>query len=212
VNPSRLQAWIVRSPASAVRLELRWDSLSATQTLCACSREEISPNTADQFLEVAQDHCDSVCARVSFAVVWLDAAERVIGTKPLRCHPSEEEDDDLEPALAGAGRAPKEEATNAGIVAQLMRHVENRERMLNIAIGTNLKLMHDQVREARAAEDALRIELRLVRMKVREAENDNANAVDVESEARAEAITKVADALVQQVIPIAAAHLRGGLQ
>jgi hypothetical protein len=201
---------MVRAPAAAVRLELRWESLSGTQTLVACTRDEISTQTADQFIEVAQDHCDSVSARVSFTVVWLDASERVIGSKPMRCQPSEEDEDDLEPALAGAGRPPKEEANAAGIVAQLMRHVENRERMLNIAIGTNLKLMHDQVREARASEDALRIELRLMRIRIKEAENDNAQ--DAESEARGEAIAKVADAIVTHVIPIAAAKMREGLQ
>jgi hypothetical protein len=218
VSPSRLLAWLARVPPTAARLELRHEGLNGVVTLAAMERAEAAGvgNVADTLIDVAQDFTDSAEARCRFSVVWLDSSERVIATKPIRCAPTDDDDDDddgVSQQIAGAGRPPKEEATSAGIVAQLMRHVENRERLLNIALGTNLKLMHDQLREARAAEDQLRAELKAARARVRDVEEAAGTEVsDAETEARAAAYVKVSDALVQHLIPLAAARLREGLQ
>jgi hypothetical protein len=219
VSTSRLNNWLFRVPASAARIELRYESLSGTVALCGYARAELDDinNLADVLIEAAQDHANAVRARVSFVVLWLDAQGQTITSKPLRCSPEADEDDDIEPQLAGAGKPPKENATAEGLVAQLMRHVENRERMLNIALGTNLKLMHDQLREARQEADALRVDLRQTRNRMVEIERAAAaggeeDTDDCESLARAEAVTKVTDAIVAQLIPLVGTKLREGLQ
>lgn len=207
MSPSRLAAWLSRVPASAARLELRYDSLGGPIALAGYARTDVDGTAAEVLLETAQDHCETVRLRCSFQIVWLDAEGRALATKPVRCEP---EDSLAEPRLAGAGDAPKETATMDGLVGQLMRHVENRERMLNLALGTNLKMMHDQLRDARAEADSLRAELRVARQRAKEVEAGE--TTDAETEARSEAIAKVADAVVTHLVPLAAARLREGLQ
>jgi hypothetical protein len=210
--------WLFKVPASATRLELRHEGVGGITALLSLNREELGHvnNPGELVLEAAQDHCDSVRARVSFQVVWMDESAHVLGTKAVRCSPQplDDDDDDFEPIRAGAGSQPRESASVDGIVSQLMRHVENRERMLNIALGTNLRTMHDQLREARAEADQLRGELRNERTRARELEQLQAggDVDDVESVARAEAYSKVTDAIVSHLVPLAAARLRGSLQ
>jgi hypothetical protein len=211
MNASRLTSWLQRVPASATRLELYYDSIAGQHTLASFTRTEVESThasaQADGLLELAQDHCESVQARCSFRVVWCEESGRVIATKPLRCEP---ELDDLETHLAGSGRAPKEDPSHVGIIAQMMRHIENRERLLNLAMGTNIKTLHDQLRDARAEADQLRGQLRIERQRTVEAQEGN--EPDPESEARQEAMHKVAEAVVTHLVPLAAARLREGLQ
>lgn len=213
MSPSRLMAWLSRMPASAVRLELRYENLSGPQTLAGWDRSELDQrDSAEIILQCAQDHAEDMHARCRFEVVWLDDKGRVLGTKGLQVEPSEEEDDGVKDSWA-AGDTPKEERTINGIVGQLMRHVENRERMLNIALGTNLKLMADNSRDDRREAATLREENRLLRqlLKEREAENDNAGEL-LESEARAEALQKMASAVAEHIVPLVATRLREGMQ
>lgn len=209
----RLASWLAHVPAQAARLELRLPTISGAQCLAGYMRAELerAQDAADAICEVAQDQCDAIGARTSMSVVWLDGEGRTIGTKSIRCEPENDNDDDIAQKLAGAGYPPKEPATQDGLVAQLMRHVENRERMLNIALGTNLQLMHSQLREARTEADQLRAELRRERLK-RSKETEEESADTVESLARAEAVTKMTDAVITHIVPLAAARLREGMQ
>jgi regulator of replication initiation timing len=195
-------------PPPAVRLELRHEAVSGIQTLASWQRSELDTRMgADVILLAAQDHCEDQERRTRYECVWLDANDHVIATKAIRCEPEEGEQNER---MAGAGDPPKEDATMGGIVGQLMRHVENRERMLNIALSTNLKTLVDQLRDARGEADALRTENRLLRARVQEAELDESD--DIESVARADAMAKVADAVVTHIVPLAAARLREGMQ
>jgi hypothetical protein len=214
VNAGRLAAWLQRVPKSAARLELHHESIAGPVSLAGYSRQDVAdtPAPADEVLEVAQEHCDAMRARTKFTIVWLDDEGRTCASQPIRCTPDNDNgDDEFESKLAGAGDAPKESATMDGIVAQLMRHVENRERMLNIALGTNLKLMHDQLKEARQEADSLRLELRVIRERVKESEEADTED-SAESAARAVAYHKVTDAIVTQLVPIVATRLREGMQ
>lgn len=212
-SPARLAQWLQRVPPAADRLELRYDAISGPQVLTTFLRAELenlaTGQLAESLIESAQDQAEASRARISLSVVWLDAAGRVLATKPLREEPAND-NGELAP-LKGAGEPPKEPASTDGIVAQLMRHVENRERMLNLALGTNLKLMHDQLREARNEADQLRVELRLARQRVKEVE-DGGGGETIEGEARAEAVMKVTDAVVHELVPLLAARLREGMQ
>jgi hypothetical protein len=201
-----------RVPPDAVRLELRHESISGVQVIASWQRAELehASTSADLILAVAQDHCEDQERRTRCECVWIgEKPERVLATKGVRCEPSEKYD---EPTPVGSGSAPKEDPTIGGLTAQLMRHVENRERLLNIALSTNLKTLTDQLRDARTEADSLRGELRQERQRSREreqlAEDEDSNS---ESIARAEAMAKVADAVVTHLVPLAAARLREGM-
>lgn len=222
ISASRLNAWLFRVPARAVGLELRSDGISGVVALCTFTREECAQvgNLGEVITEACQDHANAANTRVSLSVVWVDPQGTTLASKPIRAQPrpddedDDDDQDDLRPALAGAGRAPREEANAQGIVAQLMRHVENRERMLNIALSTNLSTMHNQLREARAEADQLRNELRNERARSRELErvSGDEQVSDAESEARIAAIEKVSDAVVQHIVPLLGARIRAGMQ
>ena len=206
----RLAAWLMRAPDDACVLELRYENLNGVQTVSTWKRSELSnADAADQVLGAAEDHTEGLRTACRFEVCWLNEAGKVLRTQGMRCEPTEEAPE----PMVGAGDPPPEDRNAAGIVAQLMRHVENRERMLNIAIGTNLQMMVAQVKEARSEAAQLRDENRQLRQLLKEREDDDESAAEmVEAQARADAVDKVAEAVVTHIVPLAAARLREGLQ
>src|SRR5574342_1082125 len=166
MNASRLDAWLKRTPPRATRLLLEWDSLDGVQPVYDWSRAEIAQDLSAPILFAIQDHCDDLRAKASYRVSWRDDAGKVLAPKTCNAEPESE--------LAASfptpvGSVTTEAATQAGLTAQLMRHVETRERMHNGAMGAVLKSLHDRIAEQATELRELRAENSLLRKRMRAA-------------------------------------------
>lgn len=161
----------------------------------------INADGAQLVLDVAQEYTDGLGARSRFHVQVCTREERILFTKSINnVHPSE----DSEPESGFApqpGTAKVEDSTQAGIVAQCMRHNEVLIRMYTSSMGgvlqkalQVLELQSQQIKELSA--------------KVRRQERDDSGEVETaEDQAKAETITRIGEAITTHLIPHIAQNL-----
>ena len=203
-SEARVRAWLNRVPPSAERIDLSLHQLGIDETVGSWSREELTAgDPASIVTDAAQAHCDALEAPARYTVQWVTADGRTLATLPMRLSPT---DGDRRERFGGEVEDP----TMAGAMGQLLRHQEVMARMY---IGAQsgvlanmqqlLKLQAETIRDQGA-------QIKTLNTRVRASERSDENAAeDVEAIARAEAITKVGDALVHGLLPILAARLNG---
>lgn len=121
----KLEAWLARDRprAAAIRILALQVGTDPNQVQSWTLAELFAhSNRAAQVLDVCTDYADSKGESVQFRIEVLDHDERVITCTHHRASPT---DDDLAPGALDADRV----STNS-LIAQFMKHDENRERLL----------------------------------------------------------------------------------
>lgn len=210
MGPERIRAWLNRAGPSVDRVHAVFEQLGVRDTVCNWARDElVHGDGASTVADALQEHCDDLGTAARYTLQMVTSDGRVLSSKVCRATPIDGDEKEL------LGKV--EDATLAGALSQLLRHQEAMARMY---IGANsgilhnmqavLKLQAEQLQDY--AQQAKEANKRARAAEVRAASGDeNAPIDDVESVARAEAITKIGDAVSQYVIPIVAGKLNGAM-
>lgn len=206
MGPDRVRAWLQRCPKAATQIELRLVQIGIVEVVASWSRDELA-NGADgatQICDAAQAHCDALETAARYTAHFVTADGKVLGTSVMKCKPEGGEEK--------FGADGVEDATIAGAMAQLLRHQEvmarmyigaqsgvlsNMQQILGLQADT-IKSLNDQVKTMTA------------RVRAVDRRDGEDTAAEAESIARAEAITKVSDAVAQHLVPILAQRMNGG--
>lgn len=180
VTPTRLNAWITARPGKAVRLLLVWHNVDQPQDVASWTPDELTRGGGEIVMDAVQEHCDGQQQAGRYAAVWVDSKDRALATKPIRCKPQEDTAADFETPV---GAVKVEDPNSSGLTAQLMRHVETRERMNNAAMGGILKAYSDTLAEIRRENRELREENAKLRRKVQHEVHDDVAAAAALEEA-----------------------------
>jgi hypothetical protein len=138
MNSERLQLWLYKPvPGSRVLQLLHEQALGQHTTVASWSREDVDGakeqaiNQADQVIDAAQDHADSVGEACRFLIQWTtESGERALRTMVHRCAPT--------------GGTENEHAARAdfvspnAMVGQLLNHISQQQRVINGSIGAVL--------------------------------------------------------------------------
>jgi hypothetical protein len=202
-SEARVRAWLNRVPPAAERIDLSLHQLGIDETVGSWAREELAAgDPASIVIDAAQAHCDALEASARYTVQWVSADGRTLSTLPMRLSPT-----DGAPRERFGGEV--EDPTMAGAMGQLLRHQEVMARMY---IGAQSGLLANMQQLLKLQSETIREQggqIRTLTTRVRANERGADDADDVESVARAEAVTKVTDAVVHSLLPILAARLNG---
>jgi hypothetical protein len=211
VGPDRIRAWLKRAPKNAARVQALLQQLNVSDVVASWETAELRDGDGARMIaDALQDHCNDLGAPARYSLQICDAKEKVIATKVVRASPSETLDDEDEEDSKGK---KVDDASIAGVLAQILRHQEAMARMYIGSQGGVLRNMQEmlELQSSQIKELATQLKSASQRVRVAEARVDTAadQADNEETIARANAITKVSDALVQHVIPIVAARMNG---
>jgi hypothetical protein len=206
MKADRIRVWLNRVSKDADRVQAVFTQIGVAEVVCSWSIEELAHcDGASLIIDALQEHCDDLGTAARYSLQQITADGRALQTKVVRAQPEDGE----ERVCAGQVEDP----TIAGVIGQMLRHQEAMARMYfgaNAGILANaqqlLKVMGEQNSE-------LATQLKHTVARVRQAESKAAGdeAETMESVARAEAITKLTDALAQYVVPVMAARMSNGV-
>ena len=204
MGSDRVRAWLQRAPKGSTQIELRLVQIGIVEVVSSWAIEELAHGDgATVICDAAQAHCDALEAAARYTAHFVTADGRTVGTTVLKCRP-----EGGETKFGGEG---VEDATIAGAMGQLLRHQEVMARMYIGAQSGVLANMQQiltlQSETIRAQNDQMKT--LVARARAAERSQTEETAADVEALARAEAITKVGDAVAQYVVPIIATRMNG---
>lgn len=139
MTPDKLQGWIYKPVPGGSTLQLTHDQAigpSPGMVVASWSRSEVdnarecNVNQAEQVLEEAQAHADSSGEACRFLIQWVSDVGRPLRTLIHRAAPSE-------PTNNVYAANADSVSTNA-MVAQLLNHIHQQQKVLNGSMGTVL--------------------------------------------------------------------------
>lgn len=201
----RIRAWLSRAPKDVLQIDLRIEQIGISQTVSSWPRDELiaQGDGAQLICDAAQAHCDALEAAARYTVHFVSSSGAVIGTAPLKCRP--------EGGETKFGNDGVEDASIAGVLGQILRHQEVMTRMYVGAqsgvLGNMQQLLTLQSDSIKSLNDQLKTAHARVRATERAAGDDATEGA--EALARAEAISKVGEAVAAHLVPVLAARMNG---
>lgn len=194
MNTPRLAKWLSRLPHGQIsQIKLIYLSVQGEESVftwdLTSGEARTESDLTREILETAQDDANSREFRSRYAIqAWAPTEERPRMQFVIVCKPSNNHDPDgvSDPSLAG-------------VVSQALRHNEALMRMI---VGSM-----DNILSAQQAIITLQAE-QMKTLRRREQAREEAEP-NIEQTAKAEAILKVADSLVEHVVPIVAQKITG---
>lgn len=209
MGPDRIRAWLGRVPKGGERIQIVFEALGNRECVASWSSDELAGGDGAQLvLDACQEHCDDYGSPTRYSLQWVDATDKPLQSKVIKCSPQDGEDRSF-------GRTP-EDATAAGVLGQVLRHQEVMARMYVGAQSGVLANMQQLLSLQARQIETMQVDLKEAQRRVRAAETKAAaqaegteEAAMVEAQAKADAWGRVSEALAAHVVPLAAAQLAG---
>lgn len=189
MNVPRLAKWLSRLPrAQITKLSLVYLSIQGDEPIQSWELGDLTPEAVRtekdltaEILEAAQGDCDAREYQSRYSVRALDAAGEIRSQQIAVCRPKGNTDP------AGVG-----DPSSAGIIGQCLRHNEALMRMSVASMSAVLSAQHQ----------ILEIQAETIKSLNRRAKAAEENPQEtMEQVAKAESLVKLADAVVEHVIP-----------